>query len=277
MRFAFRKNVGLRLSLSLAILALACPAFAGSAGSTLSVVFDTDNLPYSSRGGDTAGLNVDIARLLAAELDLRLDTLWVDTEKHGLLSFLIGEESGAAEAQAAVGVPVESRTVEDEERVGTEVLFSEPFASTRYVLVTQHSRARVSDFQSVRLTPLAVESGSVAGMNLWDKGYVVRGMPSQTRILEALADGDVAYGVLWSNAGWYIERNDRFRGSLRVSDVKPDVPGLEWNVGVAVSREHAYLVGRVNEAVAALRETGAFKPIFEFYDVPYFEPIRAEE
>ena len=115
---------------------------------------------------------------------------------------------------------------------------------------------------------------SVGSMRLWDSGFVVTGMQSQRSILEAIVRGDIDYGVLWSNAGWLIHRNERFREALTLSGVEPKVSGLEWDLGVAVNREHAYLLPRLNEAIAALRSAGAFEPVFRSYHVPFFPARR---
>ena len=239
----------------------------------LSVVFDEENLPYSSRRERPPGLNVDLARLIASRLELTLDIHWVNTEREGLLSFLVDDDEGVS-VQAAVGVPLEAMAVEDERLVGPEVLFSEPFASTRYVLVMPKAHAPLREFRAIGLAPVGVERAAVASMRLWDSGFVVTGMQSQRSILEAIVRGDIDYGVLWSNAGWLIHRNERFREALTLSGVEPKVSGLEWDLGVAVNREHAYLLPRLNEAIAALRSAGAFEPVFRSYHVPFFPARR---
>ena len=247
-------------------------ALAGSKPGHLTVVFDEENLPYSSHRDRPAGLNVEIARLIVSHLRLDLETRWVNTLNEGLLSVLI--EDGDA-VQAAVGVPLEPRTVEDEELVGPEVLFSEPFASTRYVLVTRKRQPRLPNFRAIGRAPIGVQRGSVVGMRLWDEGFIVRGMTSQHKILEAIAEGDLDFGALWSNAGWLIRQDTHFRDTLRVSQAAPEVSGLAWNLAVAVSPRHPQLVPRLNEAIRALRDADAFEPLFEFYNVSYFHPIQS--
>lgn len=240
---------------------------------SLTVVFDEENLPYSSRRERPPGLNVELARLIASRLQLTLDIHWVNTEREGLLSFLLDDGEGVS-VQAAVGVPLEARAVEDERLVGPEVLFSEPFASTRYVLVTRKEHAPLREFRAVGLAPVGVERASVASMRLWDSGFVVKRMQSQRSILEAIVRGDINYGMLWSNAGWQINRDDRFREVLTLSSVEPKVSGMEWDLAVAVNRKHDYLLPRLNEAIAALRSAGAFEPIFRLYHMPFFPARR---
>ena len=240
---------------------------------SLTVVFDEENLPYSSRRERPPGLNVEVARLIASRLELTLDIHWVNTEREGLLSFLLDDGEGES-VQAAVGVPLEARAVEDERLVGPEVLFSEPFASTRYVLVTRKEHPPLREFRAVGLAPVGVERASVASMRLWDSGFVVKRMQSQRSILEAIVRGDIDYGMLWSNAGWLIDRDARFREVLTLSSVEPKVSGMEWDLAVAVNRKHDYLLPRLNEAIAALRSAGAFEPIFRLYHMPFFPARR---
>ncbi len=264
--------------LILMALSAASPAPTASASdlpATLTVVFDEENLPYSSRRGRPPGLNVEVARLIASRLELELDIQWVYTDRVGLLRFLVDEDAGPS-VHAAVGVPIEPGSVEDESLVGSEVLFSQPFASTRYVLVTPKEHAPLREFRAVGLEPVGVERASVASMRLWDSGFVVKRMQSQRSILDAIAAGDIDYGVLWSNAGWLIDRDERFRETLTLSAAEPKVSGLAWDLGVAVNREHAYLLPRINEAIATLRSAGAFEPVFRSYHVPFF-PAKSED
>lgn len=251
-------------------------AEAGTNPARLSVVFDAENLPYSSHRENPPGLNVDIARLIAAQLGSELDIHWVDTQNEGLLGFLIGED-GEQPVHAAVGVPLEPRTVEDERLIGPEVLFSEPFASSRYVLVTKKDHALVNTFRAIGPKPIGVMRGSVASMRMWDTGYAVKGMPTQQSVLDAILKGDVEYGMLWNNVGWLIGQDERYRSALAISDVAPEVSGMTWNLAIAVSKEHRYLLPRLNHAIQLLRSQDAFKPVFDKYHVPFFEPIETKE
>ena len=237
------------------------------------MVFDAENLPYSSRLGVPEGLNVEVARLVAVKLDVALDILWTDTEATGLLSHLIADEK---RIQLAFGVPVEPRAIEDEGRVGDKITYSIPYASTRYILVTRKTHKDLPDFQAIGLEHIGVEVASVASGILWDRGFIVEGKNSQGEVLQAVATGQLGYAALWSNAGWLIENDIRLKETLKVQTAEPGIPGLAWNLAVAIGRGSEHLLGPINNAIAELKELDAFRPLFLKYHVPYFEPVDSE-
>lgn len=239
-----------------------------AASERVSVVFDQNNLPYSSQNGRPAGLYVEIAHLLAQAMSIELDPRWVDTRYGGLLSLLAEDDP----IQLAVGVPIEPNTVEDEERVGEKVLYSEPFACARYVLVTRQNGQELQTFRAIGRARMGVEFGSIASGVLWDKGFLIERKSSQDQILKSLVQGDVVCGVLWNNAGWLIEHDDVYRDALRVHPADPENDRLAWDLAVAISPEHAYLLPKVNAAIQVVLKHNILKPLFEKYAVPFFEP-----
>lgn len=241
---------------------------------TLSLVLDHDNAPYSLQGPPSSGLELDVARLIATHLDAELDVEWTDTLKHGLLSFLIEEDE---HVQLAVGVPVEIKTIEDEVRVGDKVLYSLPYASTRYVLVSRKSFADLPNFKAVGRDYVGVERASVASSRLWDEGFLLEGMDSQDRLLRAVAAGEIPYAVLWSNAGWMIAKDPHLNEVLKVQNADPGVDGLAWNLSVAVRRGQSHLLPRINAAIQSLNKADAFRPLFSRYGIPFFEPFNIED
>lgn len=250
------------------------PGDAFADGARLSVVFDRDNLPYSRAGEGPEGLDVEIARLVARQLGADLDIRWVNTEAVGLLSSVVAQDDPV---DMAVGVPVEPRTLEGERPVGRDVLFSLPYASARYALVTRKDHRDVAQFLSVKAEQVGVESGSVASRVLGDRGFLLQGMASQDRLLAALAGGRIDCAVLWNNAGWMIAGDDEWRAALKVQAAVPDMAEMGWDLSVAVGKNNGLLLARINEAMEALRNTGVFRSLFAKYRIPYFEPCMPEK
>ena len=257
--------------LALALLVSGTSAFAEA---SLSVVFDEDNLPYSKRDGMPEGIDVEIARLLALQMGVSLDIHWINTLDEGLLTPL---SKGDASIQMAVGVPIEPKTIEDERRVADEVLYSVPYATAQYVVVSRVSTADLPTVKAIGHEPIAVEYASVASSRLWDEGFAVEGVPSQEELLKAVARGAYAYAALWNNAGWLIERDDALRGKLKIQPAPLEIKGMRWNLAVAVGKQNASLLPKINEAIAALRGLDAFRPFFVKYGMPYVAPFNPEE
>ncbi len=244
------------------------------AEATLSVVFDEDNLPYSKREGMPDGLDVEIAQLLALQMGVSLDIHWVNTLEEGLLTPLT---RGDSPIQLAVGVPIEPKTIEDERRVAGDILYSIPYATAQYVLVSRATATDLPAFKAIGREPIGVELASVASTRLWDEGFAVEGLSSQDELLKAVARGAFAYAALWNNAGWLIDHDDALRGRLKIQPAAPEFRGMRWNLAVAVGKQNAQLLPKLNEAIAALRKLDAFRPFFVKYGIPYIAPFNQEE
>jgi ABC-type amino acid transport substrate-binding protein len=247
---------------------------AEGAASTLRIVADKENLPYSSERQHPPGLDVEIALELAKAMGATLAIEWIDTLDEGLLKPVLDPETGI---HAAVGVAIESRTVEDAAPVGEEALFSLPYAAARYVLVTRREFRDLNSIEETGRVALGVEAGSVAAVELWNAGFMTRHFGSQERILEALVEGSLDFGVLWNNAGWMMSQNERWREAVKMQVMPWGVPGIEWNLGVAVGRHNRELLPAIDGAILKLKKEGTFKRLFEKYSMPYFEPIAAKE
>ncbi|MBI2426029.1 MAG: transporter substrate-binding domain-containing protein [Candidatus Hydrogenedentes bacterium] len=246
----------------------------GAQAGSINALFDQDNLPYSSRTASLPGLYVDIAQLIAVSMGAELIPHWADTEDTGVLSPLLEED---ATIDVVVGVPVEPRTVEDEQRVGNRVAYSKPFASAGYRVVTARGHSALPDLKAMGLSKVGVETGSVAGLRLWDDGFVVDARPTQAAILDGLLKGALEFGVAWGNVEWIIGNDPRYRDRLAVQAVMPDFEGMRWNLAVAVRKDDAAQLKRVNEAVDALLASGVLKQVFARYNMTCLDPVDLED
>lgn len=256
-----------------ACLLLCAVSSAQTAPQRFVVVADQENLPYSSRRQSPPGLDVEIALAIANELGAPLEMRWVDTLDEGLLKPVLDPDE---DVHAAIGVPIEPRTVEDSAAVGEEALYSLPYARARYVLVTRKAFRDLNSIEETGRSELGVEIGSVAAHELWNAGFITRHFGSQERILDELLAGGIDYGVLWNNAGWLIQQNDEWRDAFKLQVIPWGVPQTEWNLAVAVGRHNRELLPLIDGAILKLKKSGAFMRLFEKYHVPYFEPVVTE-
>lgn len=251
-----------------ALMLCSAPAHAEDAG--LRVILDRNNPPYSSMEGHPPGLDAEIAGEISRRLERPLQVVWADTLDDGLLTPVVRP---GGEADIAVGVPIDRDTVEEMLHVGEQVLYSLPYAATGYVLVTSKDHEPVDDLKQVGRGVIGVEVGSVAAMQLWDNGYLLRRFGSQDRILNAIAAGDLEYGVVWSNGGWLIEQDERLLDALTIQNAEIDMRKPRWNVAVAVGRHNRELLPVIDSVIYAMRQDGVFESLYEKYHIPYFDPF----
>ncbi len=269
-----RKRYGLTravLALSLLLFSAVAQLCARETGGKLICALDKENLPYSSRRADPPGLDAEIAQEIAKTLDATLEIRWIDTMEDGLLSPLL--EKGS-ELDFTVGAAIEPRAVEESRRVGEEALYSLPYASARYILVSLKEERDLQNFEEVGRTPVGVEVGSVAEHELWNAGFLLQKFGAQDRILNAICERKVAYGLLWPNAGWAMDQDAKLRDALKIQVVKPTVAGMEWNLALAVSKAKRELLPRLDGAVLRMKKENRFRTLFDRYKMPYFEPFQ---
>jgi ABC-type amino acid transport substrate-binding protein len=97
------------------------------------VSFDPANLPYSSATEENPGNDVELARALAAALDVKLRLDWIDIHRKTAIGQLLD-----GECDLAFGSAIEPRAMDDEEEIAERVIYSRPYYGTGYFLVTRN-------------------------------------------------------------------------------------------------------------------------------------------
>ena len=251
----------------------------------LTVCMDVDNLPYSIRDAERPGLDIEAAQLLAEGLGVKLEFHWLNTLRESLLADMLHEH-----CDCVFGIPIDERAMEETIEVGKKVDFSTPYLGTGYILVAQKGQRpqSVTGLSQIKTEALAAEAGSVAADVLKQKGYNRRVYGSQIAVLNALQQGQIAYGVLWANAGWLIvngapdghravQRPDVAYADLRLVDGYTPEPGFRWNVAVAVRKGDADLKDAINAVIQEKLTTERIKAICNKYQIPYYPPFSQTE
>ena len=253
----------------------------------LTVCMDVRNLPYSNASPELPGLYVEVAHLLAAELDVKLELHWLNTLRDSLLADMI-----RGHCDCVIGVPIEARAMAEAIQLGENVDFSEPFYGTGYVLVKQkNNKNSPKKLEDIKSETIGTEAGSIASDVLRQMGYNRRIYRSQIAALNAVRDGKVAYACVWANAGWLIEKGSRVQQLEQSSTVYPELeivegytpePRLRWNVAIAFSkdtptRKTHELQDVVNTIIEQKWSEDKLKELCEKYHLPYFAPFQEEE
>ena len=252
----------------------------------LIVCMDVRNLPYSNADPELPGLNVEIAHLLAEELGVELELHWLNTLRDSLLADMLH-----GHCHCVIGVPIEERAMSESVQLGKRIDFSKPYYGTGYVLVKRKSNKKSpKSLKEIKSETIGTEAGSIASDVLRQMGYNRRIYRSQTAVLDALQKGQIAYGCIWSNAGWLIEKGSRIQQSEKTDTVYPDLeivkgyvpePRLRWNVSIAFTKDTPKLRTRefqdvVNTIIEQKWSEEKLKELSEKYYLPYFAPFQEE-
>ncbi len=226
-----------------------------SAG-VLVVGLDHNNLPFSTVHPEPAGLDYEIARLLADKLGVSLRIFWGYSSHDSYPSRLAAKKL----CDVMLGIM-------PDDRFGDRVLFSRPYTLAGYQLVVPSgitAPAQLGD------EPLAVEPGVLArGL----QGRKTQTYPSLEAILAAVAENRVKAGYVISTRGHYLAER-RWPGKLRFldGDVQDRFP-----ICAAVRKSDRDLKAAIDQALEELAESGKLQAVFARWNIPYTAPPRREK
>lgn len=253
----------------------------------LTVCMDVRNLPYSNADPELPGLYVEVAHLLAEELGVKLELHWLNTLRDSLLADMI-----RGHCDCVIGVPIEERAMSESIQLGKNVDFSTPFYGTGYVLVKQKSnQENPKTLEDIKSETIGTEAGSIASDVLRQMGYNRRIYRSQIAVLDALKNGQIAYGYVWANIGWLMEKGSRIQQPDQTDTAYPEleivkgyVPEvrLRWNVAIAFSkdkptRKTSELQDVVNTIIEQKWSAEKLEELCAKYYLPYFAPFQEDE
>lgn len=253
----------------------------------LTVCMDVRNLPYSNADPELPGLNVEVAHLLAEELGVELELHWLNTLRDSLLADML-----RGHCDCVIGIPIEERAMSESIQLGKRVDFSKPYYGTGYVLVKRkNNQQSPKTLKDIKSEMIGAEAGSIASDVLRQMGYNRRVYRSQIAVLNALQKGQIAYGCVWANVGWLIEKGSRIQQIEQISTVYPELEIVEgyvpesrlrWNVSIAFSKDTPERKTRefqdtVNKIIEEKWSEEKLKELSEKYHLPYFAPFQEEE
>lgn len=225
-----------------------------SAG-VLVVGMDHNSLPFSSAHPEPAGLDYDIARLLAEKLGVSLNVYWAYSSHDSYPSKLATKEL----CDVMLGVM-------PDDRFGKRVAFSKPYYFLDYRFVVPAGAALPEPDR-----PLAVERG-LALRSLRDRKVIEH--PSLESILESVAAGKETAGYVTGARGQWLAET-RWPGKLKLLSAGADT-GDRFSICAAVRKNDADLREAIDAALQELASSGQLGEVFGRWHVPYDPPRKTE-
>ena len=177
-----------------------------------SICADPDALPFSQRSGAPAGFQIDLAKILADRIGVRLDVDWI----------ALRNAARGANCDAIIGSLAQAHDDEAEEHKPSagvlRAALTRPYARQTTRIVIAEGSPRVQTLDDLRGRPVAAIHASLAHYFLNAKHIPVRTMyPTQEEILAAVARKEMSAGVVsdWI-FGWY--RKTHPESGLRIVD-----------------------------------------------------------
>jgi len=221
-----------------------------SAG-VLVVGLDHNSLPFSAAHPEPAGLDYEIAGLLAEKLDVSLKIFWGYSSHDSYPSKLAAKELCDV-----------MLSVMPDDRFGARVAFSKPYYFSDYRLVIAAGASRPDE-----KTPLAVERG-LALRGIGDRN--VHESADLESILRAVALGQEAAGYVSApRASWLAHQ--------KWPDKLEFIPGEADSVDrfpicAAVRKNEGDLKTAIDRALEEFAQSGKLREVFARWHIPYDAP-----
>jgi ABC-type amino acid transport substrate-binding protein len=220
----------------------------------LVVGLDQQNLPFSSAHPEPAGLDHELAGLLAAQLGVSLRVYWAYSAHDSYPSKLAAKQL----CDVILGVM-------PDDRFARRVLYSRPYYFASYRWAVRSGDGPPDD----RTTPAVEEGVAVSGL----KGRQVRSYPSTDAVLEAVASGRERAGYVISTRGpWLAEQ--RWPGKLAFLPVSGSSD--RFPISAAVRKSDRDLKDAIDRAWDELGRSGRLAQVFARWHIPYEPPTDSE-
>ena len=221
----------------------------------LVVGLDQNNLPFSAAHPKPAGLDYEIAGLLAERLGVSLRVYWAYSAHDSYPSKLATKKL----CDVILGVM-------PDDRFAKRVLYSKPYHVASYQLVVPVDDDGPTRLEQLGDDPLAVEQG-IAVRSL--EGRKVRTYPSLEAVLEAVAAKRAKAGYVISTRGpWLAEQ--RWPGKLKFVTLSDFVD--RFPLCAAVRKSDRDLQAEIDRALEELDRSGRLAQVFARWHVPYVSP-----
>jgi polar amino acid transport system substrate-binding protein len=231
-----------------------------------SICADADALPFSRRSGVPAGVQIDLAKILADRLGVRLDVGWV---------VLRGAARGV-NCDAIMGSLAHAQDDDEDERKPSGGLLrtalTRPYARQTTRIVIAEGSPPVQTLDDLRGRSVAAIHASLAHHLLNANHVPVRTLyPTQEEILAAVANKEMSAGIVsdWV-FGWY--RKTHPESGLRILDSLILDPDLDYNVAITLRNTDAALLEKVNAILDTLKSDGSLARLFAGYGITYRAP-----
>ena len=216
----------------------------------LVVGLDQNNLPFSTAHPEPAGLDYDIAKLLADRLGVSLRVYWAYSSHDSYPSKLATKKF----CDVILGVM-------SDDRFSKRVIYSKPYYMASYRLVVRADDEVASDIEPLGDEPLAVEPG-VAVRDIDHRN--IKTYRNLETVLKAVASGEVKSGYVISSRGPWLAAT-RWPGLLKfVSATNSDD---QFPICAAVRKTDGTLKEAIDAAFHKLAESGRLAEVFTRWNV----------
>lgn len=226
----------------------------------LRVCAHPDALPFSSQDASQPGFQLEIAGAIAKILGVKVIPEWIVYTRH----------ARRAECDAVIGAVVPLKDAKAPP--GRSIIITKAYAGSGYVLLVPQADNVVHGVEDVKGGKIGVEYTSWPHYLLQTRGIGISAYRSQTDIIEAVAKGEIAAGMVTDPyLGWFLKEHPG--STVKVADGYVRDPELQWNVAVRLVNADQPLGDAVNQALDTLLADRTIQNILAKYGLTYVPPF----
>lgn len=204
--------------------------------------------------GTARGLDIAIARLVAANLGRKFELHWCGSAACSRNCLREGR------CDVILGQPHDTGPPRD-------IAWSVPYAGGQFGLVVTSAARGIKSLDDLRGKRVGVVLGTVA---LSEANHTVVPFKSREQLLDDFTKAELGGAFLDADfAAWYL--HDHPKLALRL--VTEYVPREHWNMALAVRAKDAALLVGINKALAELAESGAIRKAYSEMGVSFRVPF----
>ena len=223
----------------------------------LSLCAHANALPFASKTQDPPGFQIELGRALAHELGVTLQVEWVVSG----IQFRIADCDIVLDTIAVPEAQAERR-----------LDLSKPYRRSGVGLAVRPDAVSVGKFEDLVGRRVAVQSRSLAGMLLGQRGVRLASFGFEEEMIEAVVRGEVdAAAVSPASAGYFNLRHPET--PVRFVHAYDTEPELRWNLAVGLRRADPPFREAIDRAIDRLMAGGTVQKIYAHYGVEYLPPL----
>jgi polar amino acid transport system substrate-binding protein len=223
----------------------------------LSLCAHANALPFASKTQDPPGFQIELGRALAHELGVTLQVEWVVSG----IQFRIADCDIVLDTIAVPEAQAERR-----------LDLSKPYQRSGVGLAVRSDAVSVGKFEDLVGRRVAVQSRSLAGMLLGQRGVRLASFGFEEEMIEAVVRGEVdAAAVSPASAGYFNLRHPE--SPVRFVHAYDTEPELRWNLAVGLRRADPPFREAIDGAIDRLMADGTVRKIYAHYGVEYLPPL----
>jgi ABC-type amino acid transport substrate-binding protein len=232
--------------------------------------------PFSrtTRKNEAAGIDIEILQAIAKKHGWEVDISWVNMATRfgpGAPGGAYGRSIDRGICDIVLGL---AETGDDHHMGPHKLVFTRPYLSTGFVLVTQGPAKGVKTLDEAKAQGVTVGVPAYSPMHEYAQAH---GVPFTTffqnyQVINALVRGEINAAMLWSGAISQA-RLEHPEAEFEMAKGYVPVPEMRWNSVWVVKEKEVELRQFIDQAFADMLKSGEIKRIVQRYGVPFYPPF----